>query len=175
MKTKGFKKCIFRFLLVVVISLLIFYFFPESSLPKNTMIDSLKVCKSEKRMYAYSNGKIIKTYKISFGKNHIGKKEFEGDNKTPEGNYIINDKNPNSGYHKNLGISYPNNSDIENAKRLGKRNGGDIKIHGLKNGLGKFDKFHYWFSTRGCIRVTNNEVDELFNAVSIGTPIEIKP
>ena len=131
--------------------------------------------KSEKRMYAYSKGKIIKTYKISLGRNPIGKKEYEGDNKTPEGIYFINDKNPNSGFHKNLGISYPNQVDIVNANFLGKPTGGDIKIHGLKNGLGAFDKFHYWFSTRGCIRVTNNEIDELFNAVSIGTSIQINP
>ena len=170
-----FQKWTLGIVLVASISSLIFFFFPENPLPKDAKIDSLIVFKSKKRMNAYSKGEIIKTYKISLGRNPIGKKEFEGDNKTPEGFYIINDKNPNSGYHKNLGISYPNQVDIAIAKKMGKPAGGDIKIHGLKNGLGIFDIFHYWFSTRGCIRVKNNEVDELYNAVNIGIPIEIKP
>lgn len=164
-----------RLLILSLIIALAFYLFPDKQLPENTKIDSLIVYKSKKRMLAISNGKCIKTYKISIGRNPIGKKEYEGDNKTPEGKYIINDKNPNSGFHKNLGISYPNKQDIENAKNLGKPTGGDVKIHGLKNGLGIFDKFHYWFTTRGCIRVTNSEVDELYNAVPIGTHIEIYP
>ena len=103
-------------------------------------------------------------------------KEFEGDKKTPEGLYINNDKNPNSGYHKNLGISYPKKDNIENAKRLGKPTGGDVKIHGLRNKTGFISKFHRWSDwTLGCIAVTDEEIDELYNAVKIGTKIEIKP
>ena len=173
-----FKKVI-RWILGIVlfsiIGIIAFYFYPEKELPKDTSIDSIVVYKSKKRLYAYADGKLIKTYKISLGRNPIGKKVYEGDNKTPEGIYIINDKNPNSGFYKNLGISYPNNEDIENAKNLGKPTGGDVKIHGIKNGLGFFDKFHYWFSTRGCIRVTNKEIDELYYAVKIGTTIDIQP
>ena len=175
MKTNNILKYTVRLILASLIIAIGFYLYPEKPLPENIKIDSLVVYKSKKRMLAISNGKCIKTYKISIGRNPIGKKEYEGDNKTPEGKYIINDKNPNSGFHKNLGISYPNESDIENAKKIGKPTGGDVKIHGLKNGLGIFDKLHYWFTTRGCIRVTNSEVDELYNAVPIGTPIEIYP
>ena len=127
-------------------------------------------------MLAYSKGHLIKTYRISLGRNPIGHKEYEGDKKTPEGHYYINDKNPNSGYHKNLGILYPNKEDIENAKRLGKPVGGDVKIHGLRNGIGFLGKFHRWYDwTMGCIALTNEEIDELYNAVAIGTQIEIKP
>ena len=74
-----------------------------------------------------------------------------------------------------MGISYPNESDIENAKKIGKPAGGDIKIHGLKNKLGFIGKFHRWFDwTMGCIAVTNEEIDELFATVPIGTKIEIR-
>ena len=172
MKTKNSK--LFILCIGIAVAMLIF-FYPSKPLPKNIKIDSLVVCKSKRKLLAMSNGRCIKSYKISIGRKPIGKKEYEGDLKTPEGNYIIYDKNPNSGYHKNLGISYPNQRDIDNAKQLGKPTGGDVKIHGLKNGLGIFDKFHYWFTTRGCIRVTNKEVDELYEAISIGTPIEIYP
>jgi len=127
-------------------------------------------------MLVYSNGELIKTYKISLGKQPVGAKEFEGDKKTPEGFYFINDKNPNSGYHKNLGISYPDNDDMEYARHLGKPAGGDIKIHGIRNKIGIIGKFHRWFDwTEGCVAVTNEEIDELYEAVKIGTNIEIKP
>lgn len=160
----------------MLLGLTVYYLYPENKLPANSQIDKIVVYKSKRQLLAYSNGKLIKTYKISLGKVPIGDKEFEGDKKTPEGFYTINDKNPNSGYHKNLGISYPNQEDIENAKRLGKPAGGDVKIHGLRNKMGIIGKFHRWFDwTLGCIAITDSEIDELYSAVKIGTPIEIKP
>ncbi|WP_245652344.1 L,D-transpeptidase family protein [Rufibacter tibetensis] len=132
--------------------------------------------KSERRLMAYSGGKLVKTYRISLGKKPVGDKQFEGDNKTPEGLYTINDKNPHSGYHRNLGVSYPNASDRREAARLGKSVGGSIKIHGLPNKapfLGKLHLLYDW--TAGCMAVTNEEIEELYNSVAIGTPIEIKP
>jgi murein L,D-transpeptidase YafK len=169
-------KTIWTTIFLLFLGLIVYYFFPEDKLPANTQIDKLVVYKSERELLVYSNGKLVKTYKISLGGSPIGDKEFEGDKKTPEGLYIINDKNPNSGYHKNLGVSYPNKEDIENAKRLGKPAGGDIKIHGLRNRTGFIGKFHRWTDwTLGCIAMTDEEIDELYNAVKIGTPIEIHP
>ena len=124
----------------------------------------------------YSGDKLLKVYRVALGKNPIGHKEFEGDMKTPEGNYIINDKNPHSSYYKNLGISYPNKDDISHAKKIGKSAGGLIKIHGLPNNYSGVGHLHYlndW--THGCVAVTNEEIDELFENVPVGTPIEIKP
>ena len=160
---------------LTLVGLLIYYFYPETKLPNGTQIDNIVVNKSKREMLVYSNGELQKTYKISLGGQPIGHKEFEGDKKTPEGIYSINDKNPNSGYHKNLGISYPNKGDLENAQQLGKPAGGDIKIHGLRNGIGFIGKFHRWFDwTVGCIAVTDKEIDELYKAIKIGTRIEIK-
>ena len=161
--------------LSALLGLSVYYFYPTDKLPANVQIDKLVVLKSKRQLIAYSGGHVVKTYKISLGRQPVGGKEFEGDKKTPEGIYFINDKNPNSGYHKNLGVSYPNENDIENAKRLGKSPGGDIKIHGLRNKTGFIGKFHRWFDwTLGCIAVTNEEMDELYRAVKIGTQIEIK-
>jgi murein L,D-transpeptidase YafK len=78
--------------------------------------------------------------------------------------------------HKNLGISYPNDADRQAARKLGKSPGGDVKIHGLPNGqgyIGSLHTLHDW--TYGCIAVTDEEIDELFKHVSIGTPINILP
>ncbi|WP_245945945.1 L,D-transpeptidase family protein [Flavobacterium magnum] len=131
--------------------------------------------KSKRQLQAYSDGNLIKTYTIALGKNPVGHKVSEGDMKTPEGLYTINAKNPNSAYHKNLGISYPDDSDRAAAARLGKPPGGDIKIHGLRNGRGYIGRFHRWTDwTHGCIAVTDDEIDELYDAVAVGTPITIQ-
>ena len=127
-------------------------------------------------MLAFSNDILLKTYTISLGDDPVGHKKYQGDERTPEGSYFINSKNPLSVCHKNLGISYPNANDRENAKLLGKPAGGDIKIHGLKNGqgyIGKFHRFSDW--TNGCIGVTDKEIDELYAHVPVGVPIIINP
>lgn len=163
-------------LFVLLLLLSIYNVIPEYSLPQGTKIDSLVLRKSQRLMIAYSRGFVVETYRVSLGRQPIGDKEFEGDNRTPEGLYYINDKNAESRYHKNLGVSYPDSSDRENAKRVGREPGGDIKIHGLRNGTGALGRYHRLYDwTLGCIAVTNEEIDELYQSVEIGTPIMILP
>jgi len=165
-------------ILVLIITTIGLFIFLHSNNPidKSIKIDKIVIEKSKRKLQVYSNDKLIKTYKISLGQNPTGDKEFEGDKKTPEGEYVINDKNPNSGYYKNLGISYPNKQDIENAKKIGKDPGGQIKIHGIKNGLGWIGKIHLLMDwTAGCIALTNEDIDELYNVIKVETPIVIKP
>ena len=127
-------------------------------------------------MTLYSKGQPIRTFYIALGRSPEGPKEKEGDNKTPEGIYVIDARNINSGYHKALQISYPNIKDIDRAKELGVSPGGKIMIHGIKNGFGWLGSFHRrrdW--TQGCIAVTDDEIDEIWDQVAIGTTVEIKP
>lgn len=145
-------------------------------LPQGIEITKLLVLKQQRQMFAYANDKLVKIYPISLGFTPIGHKQFEGDGKTPEGIYTINERNKNSSYHKNLGISYPNKADIAFAQSQGKSAGGLIKIHGLPNGSVNIGRGHLlkdW--THGCIAVTNEEIDELFSAVIHQAEIEIKP
>ena len=145
-------------------------------LPENTPITRLVVIKSKRQMLAYNQYTLVKIYPISLGKSPIGHKQFEGDKKTPEGIYRINERNPNSAYHKNLGISYPNAEDKAYALSQGKSPGGLIKIHGLPNKFPDIGRQHLrkdW--TDGCIAVTNEEIDELFNAVVHNAEIDIRP
>ncbi len=153
------------------------YLLAQPALADDVYIDKLVVEKSKREMHAYQNGKWVKTYPIALGKNPIGHKQFEGDKRTPEGIYTINDRNPNSSYHKNLGVSYPNDQDIAFAKAHGKSAGGLIKIHGIKNGMGDIIGERHLLSdwTDGCIAVTNREMDELFIKVKPNIPIEILP
>lgn len=149
----------------------------QPPLPVGTVISRLVVRKGAREMDAYdAAGVLLKTYPIALGFNPVGHKQFEGDGKTPEGIYTINDRNPNSGYHKNLGVSYPNDADRAYAAQHGKSAGGDIKIHGLRNGVGELGANHLrrdW--THGCIAVTNAEIDELFQYVKHNAQIEILP
>ncbi len=160
--------------LIIIPAFAAYYFFPGKKLPLGTPIDRLTVYKSKRKMEAWSGSELLKIYTISMGKNPVGHKQLEGDCKTPEGVYTINARNPNSAYYKNLGVSYPNAADIANAEKLGRQPGGDIKIHGLRNGRGCIGKFHRWKDwTAGCIAVTNAEMEELYGAVEDGAVIEI--
>ena len=170
-----FKRIVFIIVGLIISGIIIYYFYPITKISDNITIDKIVVFKSEHKLFAYSKNQLVVIYKVAIGKNPIGAKEYEGDLKTPEGLYIINSKNPYSGYHKNLGISYPNNNDIKKARQLGKPAGGDIKLHGLKNGQGYIGKFLRWKDwTNGCIALTNSELDELYNHTPIGTSIEIR-
>lgn len=145
-------------------------------LPTNANITRLVVFKNERQMWAYDHDKLVKIYPISLGGAPVGHKQFEGDQKTPEGIYRINERNARSSYHKNLGISYPNAEDKAYAKSQGKSAGGLIKIHGLPNKMPDIGRQHLRYDwTDGCIAVTNNEIDELFNAVVHNAEIDIRP
>ncbi|MEW6186902.1 MAG: L,D-transpeptidase family protein [Thermodesulfobacteriota bacterium] len=139
-------------------------------------VEKVLIEKKERRLTLSSKGQALKTYKIALGGNPVGAKERHGDHKTPEGTYLIDAKNRDSQYHLSLHISYPNERDKKRAKALGVSPGGDIMIHGLKNGLGWVGDSHTgkdW--TRGCIAVTDEEIEEIFRLVPIGTPVEIRP
>ena len=167
-----------KYLILSAVSLSVFimvYYKKEKPFPPDKPVTGIIVEKGKRKMYLLSGVDVIRTYSVSLGFNPIGAKEFEGDGKTPEGRYIINDRNPNSGYYLNLGISYPDENDIKKAEAEGKSAGGDIKIHGMKNGfgfIGKLHRFKDW--THGCIAVTNREMKELFDNVPLGTEIVIK-
>lgn len=144
--------------------------------PLTAQVDSILVLKSKRELIVFNSRNLLKVYHASLGQIPVGKKHFKGDLKTPEGLYHINGKNAHSEAHKNLGISYPNDADRAYAKKMGRPTGGDVKIHGALNGYNG-DKTDYQGSdwTWGCIAVLDEEVDELFTHVPIGTPINILP
>lgn len=134
-------------------------------------ITQIQVYKSKRRMYLFSGTQVVKRYKIGLGGAPVGPKHFEGDGKTPEGLYYINRRNPTSAYHLSLGISYPNTEDVAYAEALGRKPGGDIMIHGRagKNDPNKRD----W--TAGCIAVKDEEIEEIYAMITLGTPVFIFP
>jgi murein L,D-transpeptidase YafK len=140
-----------------------------------TPVDSVIVKKSEKKMYLYQRGKILKEYRVSFGANPKGHKQQEGDERTPEGIYLLDFKKSDSSFYKAIHISYPNQADIENARKKNVSPGGQIMIHGQKNGFGSLSFIAQRFNwTDGCIAVTNKEMDEIWKLVEVNTPISIE-
>lgn len=134
----------------------------------------LHVFKSKRVMELWSKEKKLHTYAISLGAHPIGHKQMEGDERTPEGTYAIIFKNEHSRYHLSLKLSYPSDQDKKVAENKGLNPGGDIMIHGLPNGLGFIGKLHTWWDwTDGCIAVTNQEIEEVWNLVDLNTPVII--
>jgi len=138
--------------------------------------DQVIVSKSERTLTLLSQSKVLRTYKIALGGTPIGAKEQEGDHKTPEGHYILDRRNAKSRFYKSIHVSYPNELDRRRAAERGVSPGGDIMVHGLPNGFGWLGATHRnmdW--TDGCVAVTNAEMDEIWEFVPDGTPIEIRP
>ena len=146
---------------------------PIQPLSQTVRADFILVDKSDRTLTLYSNGQALKTYAgIGFGDVPFGHKQFERDERTPEGRYTIDTRNPNSSYHLSLRVSYPNAVDRDYAAAGGRDPGGDIFIHGQPNWLPTGRMAGDW--TDGCIAVSNAEMEELWWAVADGTVIEIR-
>lgn len=150
--------------------------FNLNPLPPNAVADRVLVEKAARRLSLLRDGNRLKVYRVALGGDPIGAKEQEGDQRTPEGIYVIDFHKEDSDYHRALHVSYPDSRDIERAEAQGVSPGGDIMIHGIRNGRGWIGAFHRrtdW--TAGCIAVTDFEIEEIWRAVVDGTPIEIRP
>ncbi|MDQ0422923.1 murein L,D-transpeptidase YafK [Peteryoungia aggregata LMG 23059] len=134
------------------------------------------VDKSDRRLDLMQGEAVMATFAIALGGAPEGHKGEEGDQRTPEGHYVIDWRNDRSGYHLSLHISYPDAADIARAEAEGKDHGGMIMIHGQRNALGWLAFLTQRFDwTDGCIAVTNADMDIIWNTVPDGTPIEITP
>jgi murein L,D-transpeptidase YafK len=146
------------------------------------------VLKSARRLELYSDGAVVRSYKIGLGLSPVEDKVRQGDRRTPEGEFYVFTKNDKSAFFLSLGLSYPNIEDAERGLRdklISRRQhdaivsairrkatppqnttlGGDIYIHG--NGAGSD-----W--TWGCVALENADMKELFDVIRVGTPVTIR-
>ncbi|GHS93377.1 hypothetical protein AGMMS49949_06560 [Alphaproteobacteria bacterium] len=149
----------------------------QKSVQGSIRIDKIIVRKSNRLVETYQNGELLKQYRCALGFTPTGPKEEEGDGKTPEGTYTIDYKEPaaKNGY-KAVRLSYPNKDQRLKAEKRGKNPGGNICIHGLRYSVKPLGKDHIksdW--TKGCVGVTDEEMDEIFKGSLIGTVVEILP
>lgn len=142
--------------------------------PLSERIDLIEVDKSERRLTVYRNGAALRSYQVALGFAPDGDKVQEGDGRTPEGEFVIDRRNPGSSFHLSLGIDYPQPEDIARAAALGVSPGGDIFFHGQANLLSHIERRKGdW--TAGCIALTNAEIEELWRVTQIGTRVVIRP
>ncbi|RDZ29657.1 hypothetical protein DX914_02085 [Lysobacter silvisoli] len=142
---------------------------PPPLAPSEQRADRIVVDKSERRMQLLREGRVLASYRIDLGDAPSGHKHRQGDERTPEGEYRISERNPNSLFHLSLRVSYPNAADREQARAQGADPGGDIMIHGGSARWWRED----W--TDGCVAVTDAEIEQIWQRVPVGTPIRIDP
>lgn len=143
--------------------------------PHDPQAEKIVIEKSARRLTLYRGGKPWRIYQVALGQGGLEPKEREGDRRTPEGVYFIKNRNPESIYYRALRISYPGPDDLVRARRGGYKPGSHIMIHGLPRGkewVGERHRLKDW--TEGCIAVTNREIEEIWNSVADGTPVEIR-
>ena len=138
--------------------------------------DRVVVVKSQRKLYLLSNGSVVRDYDVALGRQPKGHKRYSGDGRTPEGTYFLARRNDQSRFYRSIEISYPNLHDRAHARANGRDPGGEIMIHGVPGELESWGADHALYNwTEGCIAVLNQEMDEIWDAVEYGTPIEIKP
>ncbi len=136
----------------------------------------IEVYKSRRLLLVKQGDHTLQKMPVALGRNPVGTKEMSGDNKTPEGKYIIDYRIEKSEYYKGLHISYPTGKQTREAKEKGVDPGGAILIHGTKPIWSWLGQLHTWRDwTYGCIAVSNDEMDLLFKTVPVGSEIYIYP
>ncbi len=163
----------FRFALVL--SILSMALMADDSM----IADKVIVKKSTRMLYLSIDGEIYKKYHISLGVMPVGAKEIEGDMRTPEGIYTLDYRQKSNLYNKSIHISYPNEKDKKRAKELNASAGGMIMIHGTPSNW-SLSPIGDWMPilldwTEGCIALSNDDMEEVWELTKNGTPIYIIP
>jgi murein L,D-transpeptidase YafK len=148
----------------------------QQNVPVPDRADYVLVDKSERKLYLFKAGRVLRQFDVSLGLVPNGPKQREGDFKTPEGRYVLDGRNVNSDYFLSIHVSYPDESDRARAREQGVDPGGGIMIHGLPNEP-KRDLSSYRASdwTDGCIAVSNSDMVDIWLMTRESTPIEIRP
>ncbi len=138
--------------------------------------DKVVVEKDARKLHLIKDGEPFRTFRIALGIRPVGDKEHEGDFKTPEGNYHLDARNPNSEFFLSIHISYPDGRDHREARERGLDPGGAIMIHGQPNEPTRSETYYRtqdW--TNGCIAVSNSDMIDIWLMTAENTPIEIRP
>ncbi len=140
------------------------------------LADKVVVEKENRKLHLLKNGEAFRTFDIALGVEPVGDKEREGDQKTPEGLYSLDDRNPDSDFFLAIHISYPSSTDRADASSNGYDPGGAIMIHGQPN-MPTYSAAYYrtqdW--TNGCIALSNSDMIDIWLMTPNNVSIEILP
>ena len=148
----------------------------------------LVITKHTKTLVLFDGEEEVLRIPVAIGKN-LADKQREGDLATPEGEFYICYKNPESKYHRFLGLSYPNVEDADRGLReklitqgeydqireaIGRREcppwktalGGEVGLHGPCPNV-------TW--THGCIAMSREQIERLYDLLEIGDEVAIVP
>ena len=140
------------------------------------MADRVIVQKAERKLVLMKGDRELRTFKVNLGLSPRGHKQREGDFRTPEGEYVLSRRNPNSDFFLAIQVSYPNATDLRRAAAAGVAPGGSIMIHGQPNRPSRPLEYYAtrdW--TNGCIAVSNSDMVDIWLMTPDNTPIEIRP
>ena len=152
------------------------FFQPVVSPAQTPSVDLVVVEKQQHLMQLFDHGKLVKSYQVALGRGGPGPKTLEGDNKVPEGVYQITGRLPRSAFHLALHIGYPTEAQRLAATQAHVDPGGDVMIHGIRKGFGWIGSLHRRLDwTRGCVAVTDAEIEEIWRLVPDGATIDIRP
>jgi len=145
----------------------------ESDFP---LADMVVVEKENRKLHLMRGGKPFRTFDIALGMYPIGDKRREGDQKTPEGMYWLDMRNPDSDFFLSIHVSYPNTLDRREARNNGLNPGGQIMIHGQPNSPTYSEAYYAkedW--TNGCIALSNSDMIDIWLMTPNRVQIEIRP
>jgi murein L,D-transpeptidase YafK len=138
--------------------------------------DTILIVKHERKLYLLHDNVPLRSYRIALGLTPTGAKERQWDFRTPEGSYIIDFRLEHSHYFKALHISYPSATDLKRSSARHLPAGGDIFIHGEPNLPTKpvsYYKTRDW--TNGCIALSDEDLQDVWDLTAGKTPVEIVP
>lgn len=141
------------------------------------------------------NERLLELDDIAFGRGGISDLHLKGDQTTPRGEYRITHFNPQSRFHRFIGINYPTLDHLDRARQRGELSnqqyrttlekglryglfpqdgvlGGHIGFHGIGDGDPGIHQAFHW--TKGCIAMTNEQIETLQSMVDVGTPVVIE-
>lgn len=149
---------------------------PVSVAAELEMAERVLIKKSERKLYLYRGERVLRSMDIALGLVPTGDKRIEGDYRTPEGEYMLTERNAASDYFLSIQISYPDEQDEFAARMQGENPGGQIMIHGQPNDPNHSEDYYRltdW--TEGCIALSNSDMVDIWLMTSPNTPIQILP
>jgi murein L,D-transpeptidase YafK len=149
---------------------------PAQTVLPSQHADTILIVKHERKLYLLRDNSPLRSYRIALGLSPTGAKEREWDFRTPEGSYIVDFRQEHSHYFKALHISYPSPDDLKRSAAQHLSAGRDIFIHGAPNQPDKPDSYYKtrdW--TNGCIALSNEDLQEVWNLTAPQARVEIVP